>query len=1265
MGLAHDRYLDSNFEFKPYPYAHGYVNQAALVSDAVEEQRWITIMAYQDQCFSGGFLCRRLLRFSNPDQAHLDDPLGVPGDVETWDLDGPADARRAMNNARSRIAALRPPRPVLTVKSSASDIELNAAQGFALQAVVRNGGRVASEPTRLSFHRSADAVISLDDTEVGTAELDGIGATSTQVESVSLSAPSDAGNHYYGACVDSEEAPNGCSEAVHVTVGPTVSITPARATEGESLAFSVTLSEARATSVTVRWEVVSETAAPAVDYAVEGERIVTIEAGETVGTLLLPTVADGVAEPDDTVTVALIDVTPSAPDGVVLSAVARRATGTIANDDGDLAIPDAAFRNALEVALGKAAGDAIEPFDLAELTTLEWGYDKRLEVGAEASRISDLTGLEFATKLKTLIIDSNDIIDLAPIAHLTALADLEIGGNGFSDLSSLKHLTGLQKLWSGSNGISDLTPLRSLVSLRDLHLSWNAISDLSTLADLHGLRNLSLQHNEISDLSPLSALTKLTFLQLDANPISELQPLANLTNLLRLNLNETSVSDVSPISGMTQLANLQLAGNAITDISPLKGIRNGCGFLNLNGNAISDISALAEFKALLNLSLNDNKISDLKPLANLAQIRRLRLAHNAISDVAPLAGLTELTELDLSSNAISDISALAALTQLTDLDLSGNTISDVVALEAMTQMEKLYVVGNAISDIEALADMTRLFELDLGHNRITDISLLAAESNFSRLRRLYVHSNPLSDAAVKTHLPALRERRIAVYDVVLSVTDGSGMEGETLEASVRLSSAIAESADVSWTTFHHSDDARFSNLGFRPTASRDDVFFYRLGGLVTLPAGATEAPIELGVTADDVDEPHETVVLHINENAALPEGVAVSRRDSDFVNFRFSQAVGLIVDAAGPSHDMLLFPPANHRMREGFARVVNRARRTAVHVEAFNDLGQRRGSATLSLNLGEVAHFNSNDLESGNPDKGVPRGVGTSDGDWRLKLWANDIDVLTYMRTSDGFLTSMHDTLLQTSAGDYYAPIFNPGSNRNQVSVLRLTNPSADPAEVSITGTDDMGESPGSAVTLTVDAGAARTITAQELESGEGLDGALGDGVGKWRLTVNADRPLVVASLMESPTGHLTNLSTLSDNKAVGDEGVTTHHVPLFLSAADPKRRQGFVRVVNRSTDDATVSIEAFDDTEWDYDTVTLNVGAGEAAHFNSEDLELGNASKGLARGIGAGEGDWRLELLLYLGLFRDGFLGLFRRARCWILRIVWVLPARHGVMAS
>ena len=42
---------------------------------------------------------------------------------------------------------------------------------------------------------------------------------------------------------------------------------------------------------------------------------------------------------------------------------------------------------------------------------------------------------------------------------------------------------------------------------------------------------------------------------------------------------------------------------------------------------------------------------------------------------------------------------------------------------------------------------------------------------------------------------------------------------------------------------------------------------------------------------------------------------------------------------------------------------------------------------------------------------------------------------------------------------------------------------------------------------------------------GARIDGALGDGRGKWQLTLTASAPVIVMSVLRSPTGHLSNLS--------------------------------------------------------------------------------------------------------------------------------------------
>ncbi len=203
--------------------------------------------------------------------------------------------------------------------------------------------------------------------------------------------------------------------------------------------------------------------------------------------------------------------------------------------------------------------------------------------------------------------------------------------------------------------------------------------------------------------------------------------------------------------------------------------------------------------------------------------------------------------------------------------------------------------------------------------------------------------------------------------------------------------------------------------------------------------------------------------------------------------------------------------------------------------DAVDDEGESYGSVVLAIGAGEAAHFNSDDLENGNAEKDLSGATGSGEGDWRLQLTSDlDIEVLSYIRTADGFLTSMHDTV-PSEGGRHRVAFFNPGSNTSQVSRLRLVNPGDEAAEVSIVGVDDRGESPGSEVTTTIPAGASRTYTAAALESGgEGLEGALGDGAGKWRLVVQSAQPIVAMSLLSDPMGHLTNLSTAPGREPQG-----------------------------------------------------------------------------------------------------------------------------------
>ena len=113
--------------------------------------------------------------------------------------------------------------PDLIVESpSVNDNTLTTGQSFTLRATVRNRGNASSASTTLQYYRSSDATISTSDTQVGTDAVSSLSAGGTSAESISLNAPSDAGTHYYGACVEGvsgeSNAENNCSAAVSITV---------------------------------------------------------------------------------------------------------------------------------------------------------------------------------------------------------------------------------------------------------------------------------------------------------------------------------------------------------------------------------------------------------------------------------------------------------------------------------------------------------------------------------------------------------------------------------------------------------------------------------------------------------------------------------------------------------------------------------------------------------------------------------------------------------------------------------------------------------------------------------------------------------------------------------------------------------------------------------------------------------------------------------------------------------------------------------------
>ena len=318
----------------------------------------------------------------------------------------------------------------------------------------------------------------------------------------------------------------------------------------------------------------------------------------------------------------------------------------------------------------------------------------------------------------------------------------------------------------------------------------------------------------------------------------------------------------------------------------------------------------------------------------------------------------------------------------------------------------------------------------------------------------------------------------------------------------------------------------------------------------------------------------------------------------------------LLSRVGGTAHTIPLLPSASDAHgRQGIAQIHNRSARAAqVRIVAVDDSGREYDPLRLFVEANGTVQLDSDDLENGNPDKGLYGGTGPGVGEWRLELSSDaDIEALSFVRTWDGVLMPMHD-VVASEGTRHRVPIFHPASQWNQESRLRLINPGLVPADVSIAGIDSHGNSPGTGVSVTIPAGASVTYTAAELESGlgAGLSGSLGEGAGPWRLVVDSAQPVQVMNLLSSSTGHLSNLSTVPTNETAG-----VHSVPLLPATSDPSDHVGLVRVINRTDTPGEVRIRAFDDTQWYHAPLVLSLGAGEAVQFDSNDLEQGNPGRG------------------------------------------------------
>lgn len=341
----------------------------------------------------------------------------------------------------------------------------------------------------------------------------------------------------------------------------------------------------------------------------------------------------------------------------------------------------------------------------------------------------------------------------------------------------------------------------------------------------------------------------------------------------------------------------------------------------------------------------------------------------------------------------------------------------------------------------------------------------------------------------------------------------------------------------------------------------------------------------------------------------------------------FLTSLNDVVPRIGNDNLAYFVNPASNTNQQTFLRVVNLSDQSgSVSVTGVDDSGTpSSGSLSFSLGPFEAKQMTAQDLENGNSNKGLSGSLNNGSGKWRLTLTSSlDLRVMSLIRTPDGFLTNLSGVVASNGDGDHVIYFANPASEPLQTTFLRIVNPTETLATVTISGVDQTGQlAPSGNVQFELSPGAAKQMTGADLERGnvnKGLSGMLGDGAGRWKLTVAANAPVEVMSLIRTPDGFLTNLSRTTPVISGVNE------VLIFNPGSNVNQRSS-LWISNDSDIDGTVTIKGTDDagTPAPGGEVTLSIGANSAIEVTASDLESGASH--LTGSLGDGAGKWRLEV--------------------------------------
>ena len=652
FGLKHDRYSVPNFRDATYPYAYGYQNNRAFEPAASYETQWRTIMAYSDRCGSANFSCPRLFRFSNPDQTHNGDPLGVPADEPSTGADGPADARLAVNKTARWVASYR--------SEACTDYTITPQPAIAIV----DGGEITLKVDTVPgclWNASSDADF--------------------------LTVASDTKTAGSGFVQVTVEANNGDAErnGTVTVAGQSITVRQLATSEGicdRTPAVAGAIAKAVGLSGVGRCDQVNdEHLAGITELGLSRQGISSLRSGDFAGLTSLRFISLNNNE---------LTVLPAG-----LFAGLSSLESVAVNFNPLTELPEVLFAG-----LSGLKGLYLDNSELshlpvglfAGLSNLEW-------LSLNHSRLTDLPEGLFAGlhRLRYLNLQSNALTQVPGglFAGLSSLEELNLGFNSIRHLPAglFSGLSMLSYLELESNRLTNLNEQQfgGLARLEHLRLGGNELASLpaGVFRGLTSLQTLELGHNRLPTLPAglFAGLSNLQALDLDYNQLTEFSngQFTGLSGLrtLRARQNELRSLEVDVLSGLSALEELDLFGNDLSQLGQTNFSNSpALVTLNLGGNRLRNLpdGLFSGLSSIEEIRLSENSLQALPRgiFSNLSSLRKLYLTANQLTGLPDdaFAGLSQLRFLRLAENRLTDLPAgtFSGLSSLENLDLTRNQV---------------------------------------------------------------------------------------------------------------------------------------------------------------------------------------------------------------------------------------------------------------------------------------------------------------------------------------------------------------------------------------------------------------------------------------------------------------------------------------------------------------------------------------------------------------------------------------------------------------